>query len=298
MPGSFRLFRFRGIDVYLHWLWFAAAAYFLSSPTKESLPWSIITYLSLFLFVLLHEFGHALACRQTGGEANRIILWPLGGVAYVTPPNRPGAQLWSIVAGPLVNVLAVLVFGLTVVILEKKGLGYDDEPLFKLASIFLSLNWLLLKFNLLPVYPLDGGQIVRSLLWFVVGAANSLFIATLIGFAGSLALGLYALSTKNYFLVIVAGYLVMGNWSGFQSGLAHRRLNQKPRHAAFRCPHCHAAAFSGPLWPCPICQTSFDVFVSGGCCPQGHSFDLQIPCVECRKTSPLPAWSQPTPPSR
>ena len=49
---------------------------------------------------MLHEFGHALACRQVGGQADLIVLWPLGGVAYVNPPPRPGALLWSIAAGP------------------------------------------------------------------------------------------------------------------------------------------------------------------------------------------------------
>ena len=48
-------------------------------------------YLALFSIVLLHEFGHALACRQVGGKADQIVLWPLGGVAYVAPPPRPGA---------------------------------------------------------------------------------------------------------------------------------------------------------------------------------------------------------------
>ena len=57
--------------------------------------------------ILAHEFGHSLACRSVGGEANRIVLWPLGGIAYVSPPQRPGATLWSIAAGPLVNVALV-----------------------------------------------------------------------------------------------------------------------------------------------------------------------------------------------
>ena len=64
----------------------------------------MLEYLALFFIVMLHEFGHALACRQVGGTANQIVLWPLGGVAYVDPPPRPGATLWSIAAGPLVNV--------------------------------------------------------------------------------------------------------------------------------------------------------------------------------------------------
>src|SRR5271165_3392710 len=104
--GSIRLFRFSGIDVFLHWSWFLVAVYEIQSRAGNysSVTWSVLEYLALFLIVTTHEFGHALACRQVGGRANRIVLWPLGGVAYVDPPPRPGATLWSIAAGPLVNV--------------------------------------------------------------------------------------------------------------------------------------------------------------------------------------------------
>src|SRR5436309_11746717 len=103
--GSIRLFRFAGIDLFLHWSWFVVAAFEISAGSKRySSPlWNVLEYLALFLIVMLHEFGHALACRQVGGTANQIVLWPLGGVAYVNPPPRPGATLWSLAAGPLVN---------------------------------------------------------------------------------------------------------------------------------------------------------------------------------------------------
>src|ERR1700733_78526 len=113
--GSIRLFRFSGIDVFLHWSWFVVAAYEIQSRNGRysSVTWNILEYLALFLIVTLHEFGHSLACRQVGGQANQIVLWPLGGVAYVDPPQRPGAILWSIAAGPLVNVaLAPIVMGI------------------------------------------------------------------------------------------------------------------------------------------------------------------------------------------
>src|SRR5277367_3974217 len=104
--GSIRLFRFAGIDVFLHYSWFLVAAYEIQTRKGDysSVTWNVLEYLALFLIVLTHEFGHALACRQVGGGADRIVLWPLGGVAYVDPPPRPGATLWSIAAGPLVNV--------------------------------------------------------------------------------------------------------------------------------------------------------------------------------------------------
>src|SRR3979490_1829713 len=114
--GSFRLFRFAGVDLFLHWSWFLVAAFEISDRAKRypSLSWNVLEYLALFLIVMLHEYGHALACRQVGGTANRIVLWPLGGIAFVSPPQRPGAVLWSIAAGPLVNVvLAPIIFGVS-----------------------------------------------------------------------------------------------------------------------------------------------------------------------------------------
>src|SRR5579863_2986954 len=112
--GSIRLFRFAGIDVFLHFSWFLVAAYEIQARkgSYSSVTWNVLEYLALFLIVMLHEFGHALACRQVGGTANQIVLWPLGGVAYVDPPPRPGATLWSIAAGPLVNVVLLpILFG-------------------------------------------------------------------------------------------------------------------------------------------------------------------------------------------
>ena len=113
--GSIHLFRFSGIDVFLHWSWFLVAAYEISSRkgSYSSITWNVLEYLALFLIVTLHEFGHALACRQVGGTADRILLWPLGGVAYVNPPQRPGATLWSITAGPLVNVALLVILLVT-----------------------------------------------------------------------------------------------------------------------------------------------------------------------------------------
>src|SRR6266516_1886573 len=150
--GSVRLFRFAGIALFLHWSWFLVAAYEINgrSRTYSSLTWNVLEYVALFLIVMLHEFGHALACRQVGGNANQIVLWPLGGVAYVAPPPRAGATLWSIAAGPLVNVALLPI--LTVLVALGKSLGWaetmpDAHALFR--AIWL-INLILLVFNLLP----------------------------------------------------------------------------------------------------------------------------------------------------
>src|ERR1039457_428670 len=124
--GSIHLFRIAGVDVFLHWSWFVVAA--IEIQTRQgrytSIAWNVLEYLALFSIVLLHEFGHALACRQVGGTANLITLWPLGGVAYVDPPQRPGATLWSIAAGPLVNVALMPILFLAVA--AGRSLGWAE----------------------------------------------------------------------------------------------------------------------------------------------------------------------------
>src|ERR1035441_5374438 len=164
--GSIRLFRFSGIDVFLHWSWFLVAAYEIQSRKGQysSVTWNVVEYLALFSIVLLHEFGHALACRQVGGTANQIILWPLGGVAYVNPPQRPGATLWSIAAGPLVNVALLPVLYTAVVVARSAGWAQAMPDVYQLLRAVLWIDLSLLIFNMLRIYPLDGGQILRSLL--------------------------------------------------------------------------------------------------------------------------------------
>ena len=216
--GSVRLFQFRGIEVFLHWSWFLVGAYVLTSRADEySSPfWNIAEYLALFVLVLLHEFGHSLACRSVGGHADQIVLWPLGGVAYVAPPQRPGAQLWSIAAGPLVNVVLVPFLYGALWLADQRGL-YDTHPDFVEWLFTLNfINALLLAFNLLPIYPLDGGQMLRSVLWYFVGPANSLLAATVLGFAGGLALAAFGLHTGRLWTALLAGFLLFNCWQGFR----------------------------------------------------------------------------------
>src|SRR6201997_1165574 len=184
--GSIRLFGLAGIDVFLHWSWFLVAVYEIQSRSGRysSILWNILEYLALFLIVLLHEFGHALACRQVGGNANRIVLWPLGGVAYVDPPPRPGATLWSIAAGPLVNVALIPILFAVGILIRSAGLADAAPNAYALLRTVSLINLGLLIFNILPIYPLDGGQILRSLLWFMLGRARSLLVATILGFVG------------------------------------------------------------------------------------------------------------------
>ncbi len=296
--GSIHLFRFAGIDLFLHWSWFLVAAYEISNRARSysSLAWNVLEYLALFLIVMLHEYGHALACRQVGGTANQILLWPLGGVAYVNPPQRPGATLWSIAAGPLVNV-ALLVIVSPLGIMLDRSLGWaksaPDAHAFLRALVFINLG--LLIFNLLPVYPLDGGQILRSLLWFVVGRARSLMAAVVVGFVGVAGLLSLAAWMRSAWLGVLAVFILMSCWSGLRQAQALYRLAKLPRHEGFACPSCKAAPPVGKFWRCGRCENTFDAFETRGLCPNCGAQPAVTACPDCRAQNPLSDWVIPAP---
>ncbi len=208
--GSIRLFRIFGIEVFLHWSWFLVAIYEVQQwrAIFTSPVWAVILYLGLFLFVTMHEFGHALACRQVGGRAEKIFLWPLGGIAFVSPPPRPGAMLWSIAAGPLVNVVLIPILSFARVAAGRAGWANENLDAYLVLVWLWRINLWLLIFNILPIYPLDGGQILRSLLWFPLGQTRSLFVATAIGFAGGAALILFAIWQQSFWIGIMAFFLL------------------------------------------------------------------------------------------
>lgn len=293
--GSFRLFRLFGIDVFLHWSWFVIAVIRLQYHGLEygSYFWYGLEYVSLFLIVLLHEFGHALACRSVGGRAEQIVLWPLGGVAYVAPPPRPGAVLWSIVAGPLVNVILAPV--LTAVMLAgDSGNWMQTAPdfYFFIRAIWFA-NLALLIFNLLPVYPLDGGKILWALLWFVFGRARGLMIAAVIGGLAVLALVPFVVGRGDPWLYVLAGFILLNCWKGWVEARALARFDKAPRRDGFACPVCHARPLLGAMWRCGKCGKSFDTFETHAACPHcGAQYDATA-CFDCGNLRPLSEWLVP-----
>jgi Zn-dependent protease len=291
--GSIRLFRFAGIDVYLHWSWFLIAVYGINlrAGRYSSMAWPVLEYLTLFLIVLAHEFGHALACRQVGGQANQIVLWPLGGVAYVAPPARAGATLWSIAAGPLVNVaLAPVLIGLALVG-HVWGWGETMPNGYTFIKALCYMNLGLLIFNLLPIYPLDGGQILQSLLWFWLGRARSLMVTTIIGFIGVAGLIVLAIAEQEVWFGILCVFILINCWSGLMQARMLSRIDKLPRRAGFACPSCKQAPIIGPLWRCDKCLKPFDTFESHANCPHcGAQFPVTR-CPECGVANSLAEWA-------
>jgi len=267
--GTIHLFRFKGIDVFLHWSWFLVAAFEISNRTRSysSLAWNALEYLALFLIVMLHEFGHALACREVGGTANQILLWPLGGVAYVDPPPRPGATLWSIVAGPLVNVVLLPVITALGLLSRSSGWAVAAPNAHALLHAIGFINLTLLIFNMLPIYPLDGGQILRSLLWFVLGRARSLMVATIIGFIGVAGFVMLAFWKQSIWFGVLALFVLMNCVGGLRHAQALLRFSKLPRRDEFACPGCKTAPPLGNFWKCGQCSQPFDTFQTRAVCP-------------------------------
>ena len=286
--GSIHLFRFSGIDVFLHWSWFLVAAYEIQTRkgNYSSITWNVLEYLALFLIVLTHEFGHSLACRQVGGRADRIVLWPLGGVAYVDPPPRPGATLWSIAAGPLVNVVLIPV--LWVAMTASRSAVSSD--LYRLVHAIFWINVGLLVFNILPIYPLDGGQILRSLLWFVVGRARSLMVATILGLIGVAGFIGLAIWWQSIWYGAIALFMLMNCWGGLQHARALLRIAKLPRRDGVACPACKESPPIGEYWTCGKCGQAFDMFQNHGVCPHCSTQFPQTKCMDCGRVSPMNAW--------
>jgi len=290
--GSLHLFRFSGIDVFLHWSWFVVAMFEINGRAGRysSMIWNVVEYLCLFLIVLMHEFGHALACRQVGGTANRIVLWPLGGVAFVSPPQRAGATLWSIAAGPLVNV--ALLPALTLFGFFARSLGWPQSApdLYALLRAIWFINLGLLLFNLLPIYPLDGGQILRSLLWFVLGRARSLMAATSVGFLGVAAFLLLAVYVHSLWFGALAVFMLMNCWGGLRHARALSRVAKLPRRGGFLCPNCKTEPAVGEMWKCTKCHHAFDTFATQASCPYCAAQFPLTQCLECGTTQPMSEW--------
>ncbi len=293
--GSIHLFRFAGINVFLHWSWFLVAVFQVSYRMQlphgySSVSWCVYEYLALFLIVLLHEFGHSLACRSVGGRADQIVLWPLGGVAFVDPPPRPGATLWSIAAGPLVNVLLIPIFSLAWFLAKSLNWPETNPNLYNLITTIWIINAALLAFNMLPIYPLDGGQILRSLLWFFLGRARSLMVASGIGLVAVVLLLIFAI--RDAWLAIMAAFVLLNCWGGLQQARILARVAAAPRRAGLACPNCKTPPPAGNFWGCGRCRAAFDMFATRGVCPNCGTIFNTTRCLECGEALPLSAFGE------
>ena len=160
-----------------------------------------------------------------------------------------------------------------------------------LIRAILIIDFGLLAFNILPIYPLDGGQILRSLLWFPLGRARSLMAATVIGMVGIIGFVGLAIWLRSPWLVVLSAFMLLNCWGGLKHAKALAKVAKIPRRGGFACPRCKGQPPLGAFWKCPKCQQPFDTFQSGATCPSCGANFSTTQCLDCGAKYPISEWS-------
>lgn len=233
MKDSFHLFTWFKIPVRLHWTFGFIFLYVYyeweqqGAPVSQ-LPWLMGLVMAMFFCVLLHEYGHALTARRYGIGTRDIILTPIGGIARLEQmPHKPIQEFIVAIAGPMVNVgIAIVLYacfqiffreewgliqagiGFTEVQDPSTGAAVEQAPvsITHFIDTFYNLfivNIGLALFNLLPIFPMDGGRVLRALLSMKIGRTKSTRIAAGIGQIVAIAGGSYAIWAGHFQLVIL-----------------------------------------------------------------------------------------------
>lgn len=202
--------RYFGITVRLHFLFLVYAGWQLFYAPNVGIELMWIT--GLWLSILLHEFGHAFAARWCDGEADQILLWPLGGLAFCRPAWHPTAHLITTVAGPFVTLVLWLLFwgaGTLVQNLVAEPTATWFHVMWFLESM-RQLNLYLLIFNVfIPAFPMDGGRMLRDTLWHFMSAEKATKIAVVISQIIAVVGGAWAVLYGHYFGVFLAAFIFM-----------------------------------------------------------------------------------------
>src|SRR5215469_12889749 len=218
MRSSLKIASISGIEVriditfllFLAWIWFSYYQIAGASGATQG----VLFILALFLCVLLHEFGHAFAARAFGIQTPDITLLPIGGVARLNRiPDEPWQELVVAVAGPLVNVVVAAVLGFVV---HMNGLlgqreSIENPRIAPLAQL-VSVNIMLVLFNLIPAFPMDGGRVLRALLAMAMPYARATQIAARIGQGLAIVFGVIGLfgHPSNPLLIFIAFFIFAG----------------------------------------------------------------------------------------
>ena len=193
--GAVTLFRIRGIRIGIDYSWFFVLfliIFWLSSfyrsilhaPDNAIGPYAlaVASALAFFASILLHELGHAFVALRRGIGISDITLWMFGGVARMTrDSDSPGTEFKIAIAGPVVTLL-IAILCVAVGILSAGGHDFWEamrvrdqahtSGILALVAWLASINLLILGFNLIPAFPLDGGRVARAIVWKVTGDRN------------------------------------------------------------------------------------------------------------------------------
>jgi tetratricopeptide (TPR) repeat protein len=215
--------RIAGVEIRLHisMLLIILVAYYLFRPSDMAGIFESILWLAgILVCVFLHEVGHTLMARGLGISVKSIVMWPLGGVTNLSrPPEKPLHDLLISAAGPLVN--AVIAFGLWK-LLSYSLLLYQFEPylpepglawassIYFFVSLMAIMNGVLAVFNLLPLYPLDGGTILNSALELLFGKSNANLVSFIIGIPVLLFVIIFGIFLRDYILLAFCILFALG----------------------------------------------------------------------------------------
>ena len=178
MRTSWRIGKVFGIDIYIDSSWLIIFALITWSLSSFYFPhyhpgWSlrlywfigVITSIIFFLSVLIHELAHSLVAKKQGEEVRNITLFIFGGAAQIAEePDRPSEEFRMAIVGPLTSLALAIIFGLIWWIVRDV-----NQPVAALTRYVAFINVILALFNLLPGFPLDGGRVLRSIVWGVTG---------------------------------------------------------------------------------------------------------------------------------
>ncbi len=248
---NFQLARIFGIRIGVGISWFVVLFVFIFAVTPyfhEALGGSrttaylvaVASVLSFFASLILHELGHALVARRNGLTVVGIDLWAFGGITRASEPENPGMELRVAAAGPLVTLAVIVVCVVAGRLLADSGHFFDvavasvgvraTPPLLWLSWV-ATINALVLLFNLIPAFPLDGGRIAHAAIWWRTGDRNRATHVT--GRAGQAfalllgAVGLWALSTGGsvgLFTMLLAFLLYQAAGAAVAQGSLGRRI--------------------------------------------------------------------------
>jgi len=228
------------VKAHLFFIIYIVAMLLSSLPQNAIGPgFMALAMLALFGMVLLHEYGHCFACRAVGGEADEILMWPLGGLASVMPPEDWKSHLWTVLGGPAVNAVLWPVFA--VMVLALTGFAWSSVlfnpfdpglalgaaqvsatgPVWLVTAVWwlMYINLVLLAFNMLvPMYPMDAGRTMHALLWRSMGQRRATEITVTVGLVTAGVIAIMGIVFSQTLLLALAVF------GGITCWLERRRL--------------------------------------------------------------------------
>ncbi len=244
MGGSYRLLRVFGIDILVHWSWlviFVLLTWLLAEEFfrdqyedwtgSERWAAAVVSSLAFFTSILLHELAHSLVAKREGLPVKSITLFIFGGVSALgSEPETPGQEFRVAIVGPLVSFILAGAFGVAALIAHLSDVG--GSPPAAVALYLAIVNGAVGVFNMLPGYPLDGGRILRAVLWargrnLLTATRRASLAGTFIAF-GLIAFGVFSILTRDFisgvWFIVIGWFLRNVSEASYQQQLFRNTL--------------------------------------------------------------------------